>query len=248
MSKIYIRFYEELNDFLPADNRKLRFDHSFKGRSSIKDLIESLGVPHIEIDLILVNTKPVGFDYIVKDNDDISVYPVFESFDIKDVQHLRREPLREPKFIADTQLGSLAKYMRMLGFDVGYKNRYTGNEIIKISISEKRTILTKNINLLKRNDITHGYWIRNTNLIDQVKEVIKRFQLTKLIIPFNRCMECNTLLKKVDKIKVAGKLEENTRYYFDEFCTCPSCKRIYWKGSHYKKMSETIKLIKEYTE
>jgi hypothetical protein len=97
MSNVYIRFYEELNDFLPTDKRKLRFIHSFKGRTSVKDLIESLWALHIEIDLILVDTISVGFTYIMKDNDDISVYPVFESFDIKDVQHLRKEPLRERK-------------------------------------------------------------------------------------------------------------------------------------------------------
>ena len=155
MRNVYIRFYEELNDFLPVDKRKIRFPHSFIGRVSVKDLIESFGVPHTEIDLILINTESVGFNYIVNDEDDISVYPVFESFDIKEVQHLRPRPLREPKFILDVQLGLLTKYMRMLGIDSSYKNSYIKNEIINFSINERRAILTKDRNLLKRNEVLH---------------------------------------------------------------------------------------------
>src|ERR1035437_1807157 len=245
MRNVYIRFYEELNDFLSVDKRKLRFPYSFKGRVSVKDLIESLGVPHTEIDLILVNTKSVEFNYLVNDKDDISVYPVFESFDIKEVQHLRPQPLREPKFILDIQLGSLAKYMRLLGFDVTYKNGYRENEIIILSINERRTVLTKDRNLLKRNDVTHGYWIRNKEVIDQLKEVAIRFHLNNLIQPFSRCMKCNTLLKKTEKKNIMERLEENTRNFFDEFFTCPSCNRIYWKGSHYQKMVKIINAIRE---
>ena len=87
MKKIYFRYYEELNDFLPKNKRKVRFEHNYIDRASVKDVIESFGVPHAEIDLILVNGKSVGFSYIINDGDDISVYPVFESFDISDVQH-----------------------------------------------------------------------------------------------------------------------------------------------------------------
>jgi hypothetical protein len=245
MKTVYIRFYEELNDFLPAEKRKLRVAYSFQGRVSVKDLIESLGVPHTEIDLILVNSSSMGFNYIVNDNDDISVYPVFESFDIKDIQHLRPQPLREPKFITDVQLGSLAKYMRMLGFDVIYKNCYRGNEIILLSIEESRTILTKDRELLKRNDISHGYWIRNKEVIEQVKEVNIRFHLNNLILPFSRCMKCNTPLNKTEKKDIIQRLEEKTKNLYDEFFICPSCNQIYWKGSHYQNMLKFVNAVKE---
>ncbi len=105
--KVFIRFYEELNDFLPKEKQKKRFTHYFIDRTSVKDLIESLGIPHTEVDLILVNGKSVSFKYIIKNGDDISVYPVFESLDISDVQHLRAKPLRKPKFICDVHLGNL---------------------------------------------------------------------------------------------------------------------------------------------
>ena len=163
MKTAYFRFYEELNDFLPAEKRKIKFEHSFVDRTTIKDMIESLGVPHIEIDLILVNGKSANFSYLVKDKDEISVYPVFESLDISDVQHLRPNPLREPKFVLDVHLGKLARYMRMFGFDTAYKNNFADDDLIKISLNEKRTILTKDKEILKRNDVTHGYWVRNEN-------------------------------------------------------------------------------------
>jgi uncharacterized protein len=245
MKSVYIRFYEELNDFLPQNKKKLRFPNEFKGRVSVKDLIESLGVPHTEIDLILVNSNPVGFNYIVKENDEINVYPVFESFDIKEVQHLRPQSLREPKFISDVQLGSLTKYLRMLGLDVIYKNSYAGNEIVMISKNETRAILTKDRELLKRNDVSHGYWIRNLDVISQVKEVINRFQLNSLANPFSRCIKCNTLLVKTEKKDIIEKLEENTRNLFNEFFICPLCERIYWKGSHYQEMVKLINEIRE---
>ncbi len=140
-------------------------------------MVESIGVPHIEIDMILVNGSSVDFNYIVKDKDEISVYPIFESFDISNAQHLREKPLRNPKFIADVQLGTLAKYMRMLGLDTFYRNSYWKNEIIEISLKERRVILTKDKELLKRTEITHGYWIRNNNPDQQIKELIERFDL-----------------------------------------------------------------------
>ncbi|MCH7974911.1 MAG: twitching motility protein PilT, partial [Bacteroidetes bacterium] len=157
--KIYFRFYEELNDFLPGEKRKVPFEHIYIDRTSVKDVIESFGVPHTEIDLILVNGKSVGFDYLISVGDDISVYPVFESLDITDVQYLRPKPLRNPKFIADVHLGKLAHYLRMMGFDVLYKNDFDDDEIVNVSLTEKRAILTKDRGILKRSEVTHGYWI-----------------------------------------------------------------------------------------
>ena len=171
MKKVFIRFYEELNDFLTGDKKKKRFEHFFKNNPSVKDLVESIGVPHTEIDLILINGAPVDFTYQVKDRDDISVYPVFESFDISGLQHLREKPLREKRFILDVHLGTLARYLRMLGFDTLYKNNFTGEEIIQISIDEKRTILTKDIGILKQNRVTHGYFVRNVIAEKQAGEV-----------------------------------------------------------------------------
>lgn len=243
MKKISIRFYEELNDFLPAKKRKKRFEYEFTGTPSIKDMIESLGIPHTEIDLILVNGKPVDFSYLIRDEDDISVYPVFESFDISEHQKLRDKPLREPKFILDVHLGTLAKYMRILGFNIYYKNNLSDEDIVKISGEEKRTILTRDTGILKRSEVTHGSYVRNTNPEKQLKEVIKRFHLEKEIREFSRCLLCNEVLSKIEKEKIENRLPPKVKAIHHEFYFCKSCDKIYWKGTHYDRMKEIVSIF-----
>jgi uncharacterized protein with PIN domain len=245
MKKVYFRFYEELNDFLPEKKRKIRFAHNYIDRASVKDVIESLGVPHTEIDLILINGKSVGFDFLINDGDDISVYPVFESLDITNVQLLRPKPLRNPKFIADVHLGRLASYLRMMGFDVLYKNNFDDKEIITLSLSEKCAILTRDRGILKYKEVTHGYWIRSTKVKEQVIEVIKRFDLKNIIKEFSRCIECNSALESIPKSEIIAELPPRVSKSQESFSTCPYCKKIYWKGTHYQKMLSFIQSVKD---
>ena len=243
MSKALIRFYEELNDLLSKEKRKKRFEYNFTGRPSVKDLIESLGVPHGEIDMILVNGKPENLSYIVCDGDEVSVYPMFESIDISDVQHLREKPLRVPKFVVDVHLGTLARYLRMLGFDTLYENNYIENEIIKISINENRTILTKDKGMLKHKEVTHGLYIRSVSPQIQLKEVVDRLDLYKLIKEFSRCLECNSILKRVPKKEIEDRIPAKVKEFQNEFYICENCNKIYWPGSHYEKMEKIIKTL-----
>jgi uncharacterized protein with PIN domain len=242
--KVTLRFYEELNDFLPKDKKKKRFVHNFIDRTSVKDLIESLGVPHTEVDLILVNDISVGFEYIINDAEDISVYPVFESLDISDVQHLRSKPLRNPRFVADVHLGRLTKYLRMMGFDIYYKNDFSDEEIVKISLKERRAILTRDIGILKRTEVTHAYFIRTDKVEKQTEEVIRRFDLQNEIKEFSRCLECNELLKSIKKETIIEQLPPKVSQTHNEFYQCPSCKKIYWKGTHYQRMLSFIQSLK----
>lgn len=244
MAKIaYFRFYEELNDFLPAGSRKKSNPYLFSGSPSVKDAIEAIGIPHTEVDLILVNGDPVGFNYQLSENDRISVYPVFESLDISGINKLRKEPLRDPRFILDVHLGKLAKYLRMTGFDTLYEKNYVDSEIVEISCKERRIILTRDVGILKHKTISHGYWIRSQDPQKQLREVIKRFDLFKRIRPFHRCMNCNGLITEIRKDSVIAQLQPNTRNYYDEFYRCRSCKKIYWKGSHYERMQKFIRSI-----
>ena len=246
MKQAEFRFYEELNDFLPREKRKKSFTFHYFGRPTIKDAIEACGVPHPEIDIILINGKSVGFDQLLNDGDRVAVYPVFESLDISPLIQLREKPLRKCKFIIDVNLGKLAKSLRMLGFDSLYDNSFKDRDIVDISMNEKRIILTRDQNLLKHKSVTHAYWIRNTDPNQQLKEVLRRFDLLAIISPFKRCMECNGLLKKVEKKQIINLLSENTATYYSEFYECQSCNKVYWPGSHYKKMKEkTDRLINE---
>ena len=239
--KLHIRFYEELNDFLPEEKRKKRFAHQFIDRTTVKDLIESLGVPHTEIDLILVNSNSVNFKYLINDGDDISVYPVFESFNITELQHLRPRPLRKPKFVADVHLGRLTKYLRMMGLDVLYKNDFKDDEIVETSLNEKRAILTKDRGILKRNEVAHGYWVRSIKVEEQVKEILNRFDLQKEIKEFSRCIDCNERLKSIEKDAIIDQLPPKVAHSQNEFFRCPSCNKVYWKGTHYQRMLTFIR-------
>ena len=240
-----VRFYEELNDFLPVEKRKTSFLYSFFGHPSVKDSIEALGVPHTEVDLILVNGQSVDFTYRLRKNDRISVYPVFESFDISPVVRLRPRPLRRVRFVLDTQLGKLAKRLRMLGFDTLYHNDFKETDLIKISASENRILLTRNKKLLKRRCIDRGFWIRTTEPDSQVREIVKRLDLFSQCHPFTRCLECNTPVKSVSKKKILGLLKHQTAAYFDTFTQCSACGKVYWKGSHYERMRQFLRSIAE---
>jgi uncharacterized protein len=242
------RFYEELNDFLSADKKKVAFVHAFDGNPSIKNVIEAIGVPHVEVDLILVNSKPVDFNYRLTDNDIVSVYPVFESLDISQVSPLREKPLRETKFILDVHLGKLAKYLRMCGFDTKYQNDYDDREIIRISGAEYRIILTRDIGLLKVKSVTHGYFIRDQKPKAQLTEVLEHFDLYQAMDPFSRCIKCNGRLVKVEKEKIIQQLEPLTIQYFKTFFRCTDCQRIFWEGSHFEHIKSFIDTIKNSAE
>jgi uncharacterized protein with PIN domain len=243
MNVALFRFYEELNDFLTTGIRGKLISYSFNGNPSVKDAIEALGVPHVEVDLVLANSRSVDFSYKLKNSDYISVYPVFESFDITPVTHLRAKPLRDLKFILDVHLGKLVKYLRLCGFDTYYRTNLNDMEIISLSLSEKRVIITRDVELLKNRKVTRGYWIRSQHTGEQLKEVLQRFDLKKQIRLFTRCLECNMILTDVDKKDVLDRLLPRTRRYFNNFKRCPECNRIYWEGSHYERMRNYINQI-----
>ncbi len=161
MPRATLRFYAELNDFLPAEDRHQPVERPVHGRPSIKDLIEAAGVPHTEVDLVLVNGESVDFAYPVRDGDRISVYPVFESMDIAAVTRVRPEPLRELRFVLDVHLGRLAAYLRLAWFDAFYRNDVDDAELARIAAGG-RVLLTRDQGLLKRRAVQRGYWLRAT--------------------------------------------------------------------------------------
>ncbi len=234
------RFYEELNDFLLPEQRKQTIRYRFSGHPGVKDPIEVFGVPHTEVELIVVNGQSVGFDYQLQAGDRVAVYPVFESLDITPLLRLREKPLRNPRFILDVNLGKLAKRMRLLGFDSLYRNDYRDAEVVNIAMTEQRIVLTRDRRLLFVKHISHGYWVRAVNVESQIEEVLCRFDLHKSIHPFVRCLVCNGVLESVSKADILDRLEPKTRLYFDVFHRCVDCQRIYWEGSHMENMRRRI--------
>lgn len=231
-----VRFYAELNDLLAADERFSENQLPVGVGETVKDLIESRGVPHAEVDLILVNGEPVDFDRRVGDGDRIAVYPVFESLDISSIGRLRPDPLRTTRFVLDAHLGTLARYLRLCGFDTVYRNDIDDEELAAISRAEARVLLTRDVGVLKRKVVTHGYFVRATFPRDQLVEVVRRFDLSGDLQPFTRCMKCNGKLVRVEGQDVIDELEPGTARSYDEFLKCSGCGGVYWRGAHYEKL------------
>jgi hypothetical protein len=206
----------------------------------VKDLIEAIGVPHTEVDLILANGQSVGFDYAVRDGDRISVYPVFESLDITPILRVRPEPLRRTRFVLDTHLGRLAAYLRLVGFDALYRNDFSDEELADISRDERRILLTRDRGLLKRSRVTHGYCVRATDPRQQLGEICRRFDLHGAARPFTRCLRCNGLLHAVPKADVEYLLPPGTAERYEEYAQCESCGQVYWPGSHHRRMRHLV--------
>jgi len=244
--RIFLRFYEELNFFLAPAQRRGEFTINLRQRSTVKDVIESLGVPHTEVDLILINSKSADFDQILNDGDRISVYPMFESFDISTLTKLRKEPLRKSsqhnlKFIVDVNLGKLAIFLRMLGFDVLYHpDLHDDTELAAISEQEQRVLLTRDLGLLKRKNVNHGYYIKDRHPSKQILEVLRRFDLLNATELCARCLECNTPVVSVKKENILDKIPPKVAQAYSEFYMCPHCHKIYWQGTHFEGMKKKL--------
>ena len=243
MNYAYFRFFAELNDFLSKRNIERTFSVNLAGHETVKHIVESFGVPHTEVDLLLVNGQSVDFDYIVVKNDYVSVYPVFESFDIQQISKVRQKPLREPRFINDSHLGKLAGFLRLFGFDTLYRNDYQDEELAKISVAEERILLTRDRGVLKRKIIRRGYLIRTEDPQKQIVEVLQRFDISTLAKPYTRCANCNGTLEKVEKDSILEYLEPLTKQHFNRFKQCSSCNQIYWRGSHFRKLEGFIQRV-----
>lgn len=227
-------FHGELNDFLPERQKGQAIPLAFNGNQSVKHLVESLGVPHTEVERILVSQSRVDFSYLVQDGDTVSAYPPGKT-------ELEALLAAERGFLLDNHLGRLAVYLRMLGFDCLYRNDYQDEELAQLASQQGRILLTRDVRLLMRNAIQYGYWVRNTIPRQQLIEVVARFSLEQKINPFQRCMRCNGVLQPVSKQDVLERLEPLTKKYFHEFRRCPDCNQVYWKGSHYERMLRFIR-------
>lgn len=234
------RFYEELNDFLAPDLRKREFSTPCARAATTKHMIEALGVPHTEVELILVNGESADFDRILQDGDRVAVYPRFEAMDIKPLLRVREYPLRESRFIADSHLGGLAHMLRMMGFDTLYDNHFHDDDIIDVAAREGRIILTRDRELLKRRTVTHGCFVHALKSEQQLREIVERLHLTGSAKPFTLCLHCNLPLQPVDKALVYDQLPPRVQENYEKFSTCDSCGRVFWEGSHWRNMQRVL--------
>ena len=234
------RFYEELNDFLPPERRRREFSVPCARAATTKHMIEALGVPHTEVELILVNGQSVGFERLLQDGDRVAVYPRFETLDITPLLRVRERPLRVTRFVADAHLGGLARLLRMAGFDTLYRNDYQDREVADIAERDGRILLTRDRELLKHRAITHGCYVHVLKPELQFRELLDRLDLRRSLRPFSLCMECNAPLRPIEKERVLDRLPASVRANYQCFTTCDHCGRIFWEGTHWQRMRELV--------
>ena len=237
---VTVRPYAELNDFLAPESRGLTLRRAFRAHQTVKDVLEAMGIPHTEIDLILVNGDAKDFGHRPTSGDRIAAYPVFEAFDIGSTARLRPVPLRNPRFVVDVNLGRLARLLRLLGLDVWWSSDAEDQTLVDISLAEQRILLTRDRPLLKRRALTHGLFVRSEDPEEQTREVLRRLHLRQRLAPFTRCVRCNGTLAAVTRDEVIDRLQPLTRRYYDDFSRCTGCAQIYWPGSHHKRLVRLV--------
>ena len=245
MGRATVRFYAELNDLVVPERRFRDSEVEFAASPAVKDVVESLGVPHCEIDLLLLNSRSAAFGDRLRDGDRVAVYPTFEAFDITEISSVRTAPLREPRFVLDGHLGRLAAYLRMLGFDVLWERQPADADLAQISVNERRILLTRDLGLLKRTKVTHGLFVRATRPEEQLREVVGRLHLERLVQPFTRCLQCNAALQAVELAAIRKELPPRVRERVDEVRRCGGCGKLYWAGTHHDRMSALIARVLE---
>jgi len=237
------RFYEELNDFLPSARRKRPIEYRCACDATVKNAIEALGVPHTEVELVLVNGEPAGLDDILEDGDRVAVYPRFTRLDVADVARLDQRPPGRVCFVADAHLGGLARLLRMAGFDTIYRNTLHDAEIEAIALDEGRAVLTRDRELLKRRGIGYGCYVRALKAEAQLREVVDRFGLAERMRPFTLCLSCNAPLRLIAKADVLDRLPPRVAATHDEFSSCDCCRGVFWKGSHWQRMARVLDAV-----
>jgi hypothetical protein len=237
------RFYAELNDFLVPERRQREFICPCARAATTKHMIEALGVPHTEVELVLVNGVSVGFDRLLEEGDRVAVYPKCESLDVTPLLRVREHPLRETRFVADAHLGGLARMLRMAGFDTLYDNNFHDLRIAAIAALEQRIVLSRDRELLKRRDITHGCYVHALKSAQQFQEIFQRLDLARSARPFTLCLYCNAPLHAIDKALALPHLPPAVREHYRRFSTCDVCHRLYWEGSHWQRMRALLDLV-----
>ncbi len=239
MNSAIFRFYDVLNDFVDRERKNLNFFYQFVNSPSVKDCIEAIGVPHTEIEAIKINSEFTDFTHRVNQDDKIEVFSIKSDIDLTQSIELRPE-IKDYKFIVDANVAKMTKNLRMMGFDTYYDFDLSDKEIVALAEREKRIILSRDIGLLKRKNAIYGYFLRKTNIEEQVTEVFTRYRLYDKVKPFTLCLKCNQLIRKVSNKEAKQFIEENILNEYEDFFKCDKCNKFFWKGSHYDKMMVNV--------
>jgi uncharacterized protein with PIN domain len=231
-SAITIFLSEGLQALLRRGLKGEEIQYRLQRRASIKDIVESLGIPHTEIGAVRVGNRTTDFGFIPEPGQRIQVSEITPPCDVTRPSKLRPAPLPTVRFMVDVNVGRLAALLRLTGFDTAYSNSLDDRHIAELAHGENRVVLTKGRALLKRSKIVFGRLVRAVLPEDQLTETLQFFGLAGPYSLFSRCLRCNRKLQPIAKEAIVHRLEPKTKKYFNTFKTCPDCNRIYWRGSH----------------
>jgi hypothetical protein len=239
---VRLSLHRDLDFFLPSRTRPKNIKRSLSEKTSVKDVIESCGVPHPEVDLIVVNGEEVDFDYGLMNDAEIEVYP--PEIQSPQSRKKRLQVLTFSRFVTDVHLGKLTRNLRLLGFDVAYDPEAEDRQLLDVMDRENRALLTRDRRLLMHAVVRTGYCPRSQDPDEQTVEVIRRFNLLALIAPFTRCLRCNAPVQEITKADIIEELEPLTKIYYEQFRRCTGCSQIYWPGSHFPKLQKRLEKIR----
>ncbi len=231
MSVATFRFHGVLGHFLPSEQREVPISHTYARAATLKQAIEALGVPHTEIGRLTVNSAPATLGRAVRQGDIVEAWP-----------HGPGEaPYLPPLlFLADAHLGGLARMLRMLGFDAVYDNALHDLQIAEQASIERRVVLTRDRELLKRREVLRGCYVRALKPEAQLQEVARRYPIAALMRPFTLCLHCDLPLSPAEPEAVAANVPERIRERYQRFMHCAGCGRVYWEGSHWERMRSDL--------
>ena len=172
--RVRLKFHDDLTFFLKSKTSSGIIDRNLGEKTSAKDVIESCGIPHPEVDLILVNKEPADFSYPIVKDADIDVYPVQSRYlAVYGQSDCKSVPLSD---LSQTATSGRSRNLRLLGFDVAYDRQAQDRQLLSVMEREDRALLTRDRHLLMHAIVRHGYFPRSQNADDQTIEVVRRFR------------------------------------------------------------------------
>jgi hypothetical protein len=155
------------------------------------------------------------------------------------------------KFIADGMLGKLARWLRLLGYNVKYSSKLDDAQLVSIAKKERRILLTRDLGLYQQATAKgiDTFYLEGKSEAEKLAELAKRFSIKLDInMTMSRCTKCNVRVKPISKEKVTDKVEKSTFSYYNEFWECPKCGQIYWQGAHWTKIRRILEAARENLE
>lgn len=223
-----IHVHGELADHLPFGRGGRPLVTSFALPVGLRDLVQSTGIPHVEVGRVEVDGVAAWWDRSLDGDVAAEVWPRYP------LPH----PDPDPRFLLDVHLGKLARLLRLLGLDAVHRREAEDDDLAREAASSGRILLTRDRGLLMRGALSRGRWIRATDPEEQAAEVLAGFRLDTATRPFSRCMECNTPVTQAppDTVDVPAGVRSRHR----AFRYCPGCGRVYWPGTHAERLAAAV--------